>query len=149
MGKEIDLLSKYPKTKRDLSKRLENKTEDVRKIARKFGKDFFDGERKYGYGGFNYNPKYWSEVVKDFSNYYNLNDESKILDVGCAKGFMLYDFYKLNPQLDLHGVDVSKYAIDNSILGKIIVAEIITSIEYSKKENPEMISKGPRFVWRQ
>ena len=115
MGNEIDLLAKYPKAKRDLTQRLESKTEEVRMVARKFDKDFFDGERKFGYGGFSYNPRYWSEVVKDFSNYYNLNDESKILDVGCAKGFMLYDFYKLNPNLDLHGIDISKYAIDNSV----------------------------------
>jgi ubiquinone/menaquinone biosynthesis C-methylase UbiE len=115
MGKEIDLLIKYPKIKRDLTKRLESKTEEVRLVARKFDKEFFDGERKFGYGGFSYNPRYWSEVVKDFSDYYNLNNGSKILDVGCAKGFMLYDFYKLNPNLDLHGIDISKYAIDNSV----------------------------------
>tara|TARA_Y100000389_G_scaffold200167_1_gene240026 strand:+ start:1130 stop:1789 length:660 start_codon:yes stop_codon:yes gene_type:complete len=115
MGSEIDLLAKYPKAKRDLTQRLESKTEDVRLVARKFDKDFFDGERKFGYGGFSYNPRYWSEVVKDLSNYYNLNNESKILDVGCAKGFMLYDFYKLNPNLDLYGIDISKYAIDNSV----------------------------------
>ena len=115
MGNEIDLLVKYPKAKRDLTQRLESKTEEVRSVARKFDKDFFDGGREFGYGGFSYNPRYWSEVVKDFSNYYNLNDESKILDVGCAKGFMLYDFYKLNPNLDLHGIDISKYAIDNSV----------------------------------
>ena len=115
MGNEIDLLVKYPKAKRDLTQRLESKTEEVRSVARKFDKDFFDGERKFGYGGFSYNPRYWSEVVKDLSNYYNLNNESKILDVGCAKGFMLYDFYKLNPNLDLHGIDISKYAIDNSV----------------------------------
>ena len=115
MGKEIDLLSKYPKAKRDLTKRLESKTEEVRSVARRFDKDFFDGERKFGYGGFSYNPQYWSEVVKDFSDHYNLNDDSKILDVGCAKGFMLYDFYKLNPNLDLHGIDISKYAIDHSV----------------------------------
>ena len=115
MGSEIDLLAKYPKAKRDLTQRLESKTEDVRLVARKFDKDFFDGERKFGYGGFSYNPRYWSEVVKDLSNYYNLNNENKILDVGCAKGFMLYDFYKLNPNLDLYGIDISKYAIDNSV----------------------------------
>lgn len=115
MGKEIDLLIKYPKAKRDLSKRLESKTEEVRSVARKFDKDFFDGDRKFGYGGFSYNPKYWSKVVRDFTNYYKLNDNSKILDIGCAKGFMLYDFYKLNPKLDLHGIDISKYAIDNSV----------------------------------
>jgi ubiquinone/menaquinone biosynthesis C-methylase UbiE len=115
MGNEIDLLAKYPKAKRDLTQRLESKTEEVRMVARKFDKDFFDGERKFGYGGFSYNPRYWSEVVKDLSNYYNLNNESKILDVGCAKGFMLYDFYKLNTNLDLYGIDISKYAIDNSV----------------------------------
>lgn len=115
MGKEIDLLIKYPRAKRDLTKRLESKSEEVRSIARKFDKEFFDGERKFGYGGFSYNSKYWSEVVKDFSNYYNLKHDSKILDVGCAKGFMLYDFYKLNSNYDLYGIDISKYAIDNSL----------------------------------
>ena len=115
MGNEVDLLVKYPKAKRDLTQRLESKTEEVRSVARKFDKEFFDGERKFGYGGFSYNSRYWSEVVKDFSNYYNLDDSSKILDVGCAKGFMLYDFYKLNSNLDLYGMDISKYAIDNSV----------------------------------
>jgi ubiquinone/menaquinone biosynthesis C-methylase UbiE len=116
MGKEIDLLRNYPKAKRDLSKRLEQKTEQVRNVAREFGKDFFDGDRQYGYGGFNYNPKYWSEVVKDFANHYKLSNDSKILDVGCAKGFMLYDFQKLNKNFDLHGIDISEYAIQNSII---------------------------------
>tara|TARA_B100000902_G_scaffold379035_1_gene412942 strand:+ start:1694 stop:2353 length:660 start_codon:yes stop_codon:yes gene_type:complete len=115
MGKEIDLLKNYPKAKRDLTKRLESKTEEVRSVARKFDKEFFDGERKFGYGGFSYNSKYWSEVVRDFIDYYNLDDGSKILDVGCAKGFMIYDFFRLNPNLDLHGIDISKYAIENSV----------------------------------
>jgi ubiquinone/menaquinone biosynthesis C-methylase UbiE len=115
MGKEIDLLIKYPKAKRDLTKRLETKTEEVRLVARKFDKEFFDGERKFGYGGFSYNPMYWSGVVKDFCDYYHLNEGSKILDVGCAKGFMLYDFHKLNLNLDLYGIDISKYAIDNCV----------------------------------
>lgn len=116
MGKEIDLLISYPKAKRDLTKRVENKTEEVKAIARKFDKEFFDGDRKFGYGGFSYNPKYWSKVVEDFTNYYNLNEKSKILDVGCAKGFMLLDFFKLNQKFDLHGIDISNYAINNSVL---------------------------------
>ena len=66
MGKEINLLRDYPKTKRNLKKRSINKSPYVRKVARKFGKDFFDGDRKFGYGGYNYNPKYWKNVVKTF-----------------------------------------------------------------------------------
>ena len=115
MGKEIDLLAKYPKAKRDLTKRLESKSEEVRSVARKFGKEFFDGERKFGYGGFSYNSKYWSEVVKDFSEYYNLDDGSKILDIGCGKGFMIYDFLKYNSKYVVKGIDISNYAIENSM----------------------------------
>jgi len=115
MGNEIDLLSKYPKSKRDLNKRIESKTDLVREVARKFDKEFFDGDRDYGYGGFIYNPKYWTEVVKDFSIFYELKNGSKILDVGCAKGFMLYDFKKLNKEFNVYGVDISNYAIEHSL----------------------------------
>ena len=115
IGKEINLLKNYPKTKRDLSKRREEKTEEHRTIARKFEKDFFDGDRKVGYGGFSYNSKYWSEVVKDICNYYKLKSGDKILDIGCGKGFMLYDFLNFNPKFDIYGIDISKYAILNCI----------------------------------
>lgn len=115
MENEIDLLSKYPKSKRDLNKRIESKTDLVREVARKFDKEFFDGDRDYGYGGFVYNPKYWTDVVKDFSNFYELKNGSKILDVGCAKGFMLYDFKKLNKEFRVYGVDISNYAIKHSL----------------------------------
>ena len=115
MGIEIDLLKNYPKTNRDLSKRGSEKTEENRRIARKFDKEFFDGKRENGYGGYFYNSKFWSKVVKDFSDFYNLKDNSKILDIGCGKGFMLYDFMKLNPNYILKGIDISKYAIENSI----------------------------------
>ena len=62
---EIDLLKRYPKTKRDLSARSLEKTDEVRAVARQFGKEFFDGDRKYGYGGFNYHPRFWTEAVQD------------------------------------------------------------------------------------
>ena len=111
---EIDLLAKYPKTKRDSKSRGLNKTEEDRKIARRFDRDFFDGDRKHGYGGFSYNPKYWEMVVKDFVSFYGLKPSSKILDVGCARGFMLYDFQNLNLNFELKGIDISPYAISTS-----------------------------------
>ena len=63
MGREIDLLKNYPVSKRNLEERAK-KTEVERQVARKFGKEFFDGDRRFGYGGFNYNPKFWTYVVK-------------------------------------------------------------------------------------
>lgn len=113
IGKEIDLLINYPKPKRDINKRLENKTESVRLIARKFDKDFFDGDRKYGYGGYNYNPKFWEPVIPTFKKYWNLDSNSSVLDIGCGKGFMLYDLQRLIPGISIAGIDISAYAIQH------------------------------------
>jgi len=55
---EINLMGKYPKTKRNIEERGEEKTEEDRAIAKKFGKDFFDGDRRHGYGGFYYHPRF-------------------------------------------------------------------------------------------
>ena len=115
MGKEINLLANYPKSKRNLVERVKEKTEEVRTIARRFGKEFFDGDRNQGYGGFTYSPKFWQPVIPDFTKYWGLNSKSSILDVGCAKGFMLYDLYKLIPGISVKGIDISKYAISNSV----------------------------------
>ncbi len=115
MIKEINLLKKYPKTKRDLSKRGNEKTDEDRMIARRFDKEFFDGDRKNGYGGYYYNSKFWTEVVKDLNNFYKLKNGSKILDIGCGKGFMLFDFMKLNPNFVLEGIDISNYAITKAV----------------------------------
>ena len=114
MGKEIDLLINYPKPKRNLDKRASEKSKDDISIARKFGKEFFDGDRKHGYGEFKYDPKFWQPVIPTFKKYWNLTSDNSILDVGCAKGFMLFDLYKLIPGINLAGVDISEYAINNS-----------------------------------
>lgn len=115
MGNEIDLLKNYPKTKRDISGRLESKTDEVRTIARKFGKEFFDGDRLYGYGGFSYNSRFWTPVIPTLQKHFNLTEGSSLLDVGCAKGFMMYDLTKSIHGINVRGIDVSQYAIDNTI----------------------------------
>lgn len=111
---EIDLLRNYPKAKRNLEERSNTKTEEDRAIARKFEYEFFDGDRRHGYGGFSYQERFWSPVVPDFVSRYSLKPGSKILDVGCAKGFMLHDFKRLVPGIEVAGIDVSNYAISNA-----------------------------------
>jgi ubiquinone/menaquinone biosynthesis C-methylase UbiE len=114
MGKEINLLDFYPRSKRPIDDRAKLITEEHRSIARQFGKEFFDGDRLYGYGGYNYHPRFWQETVKRFRDYYNLPDSASILDVGCGKGFMLYDFKQLMPNITITGIDISEYAIANA-----------------------------------
>lgn len=112
--REIDLLHNYPKTKRDVTKRLEIKSEKHRQIAQQFGEEFFDGTRDTGYGGFNYDERFWQPVIPDFQNHFNLTAENSLLDVGCAKGFMLVDFKKMIEGITLRGIDISSYAIEKS-----------------------------------
>jgi len=115
MGKEIDLLINYPKTKRNLDERAASKTETDRAVARKFGEEFFDGERNHGYGGFNYHPRFWQPVIPTFKDYWKLEANSSVLDVGCAKGFMLYDLQQVIPGIKVSGIDISEYAITNAM----------------------------------
>ena len=115
MGIEIDLMKNYPKSKRDPKARGAEKTDEDRAIARQFGKEFFDGERRHGYGGYSYNPKFWKPVIPDFIDHFNLTEKSSVLDIGCGKGFMLHDLVETLPGISVVGIDISDYAIENCI----------------------------------
>ena len=115
MGREVDLLVNYPRTKRSIDERGATKTEADRAIARKFGREFFDGDRSQGYGGFNYMPRFWQPVVPTFREHFGLKAGDSILDVGCAKGFMMHDMAELIPGLIVKGIDISDYAVANAM----------------------------------
>ena len=114
IGKEIDLLKNYPQSKRDVSGRLISKTKKDKLIAQKFGKEFFDGSRSHGYGGFSYDSRFWHSVIPTFQEHWNLKSKDCVLDIGCAKGFMLSDMRKIIPGINIQGVDISEYAIQNA-----------------------------------
>jgi ubiquinone/menaquinone biosynthesis C-methylase UbiE len=111
---EINLLNTHPRTERDYDKRAAEKTPEIVKLAREFGRDFFDGDRKCGYGGYRYDGR-WKAVAQRMKEHYNLPEDAAILDVGCAKGFLLYDFKELMPRCSVAGVDVSQYAVENAL----------------------------------
>lgn len=110
---EINLLSSLPQAKRDLSKRAAQKTDEDRTIAKRFDKDFFDGERRHGYGGYRYDGR-WLPVAKFMIEHYLLKPGSSILDIGCAKGFLMYDFLQADPKCSVRGLDISQYAKENA-----------------------------------
>jgi len=115
MKREVNLLEFYPQSKRPIDDRGNLITEQDRAIARKFDIEYFDGDRLTGYGGYNYSPRFWTETVAHIKDFYNLDDNSKILDIGCAKGYMMHDLSLLIPGAEIKGVDISNYAKENSI----------------------------------
>lgn len=105
MRQHLDLLRALPKVRRDVGARAADKSPEVVEIAKQYGAEYFDGDRKYGYGGYRYDGR-WQPVAFDITNHYGRG--LKILDVGCAKGFLVHDlrFYG-----EAFGLDISRYAV--------------------------------------
>ncbi len=114
----FDLMSSnHKKTKRDYLARVNNKKFPKYKAAikaKKYGYDYWDGSRDINYGGYNYIEGRWDKIIKKLLKKYKLPKNPKILDIGCGKGFFLYDFKKHFTSAEVHGLDISKYAIKNS-----------------------------------
>src|SRR3984885_6166767 len=111
---EMNLMQHYPSGKGRATERP-SITEDDRRVSKQFGRDYFDGDRRFGYGGFSYHPRFWTDTVRHIREFYQLPPDAAILDVGCAKGFMLYDFMLLMPEARIAGIDISSYAIENAL----------------------------------
>lgn len=112
---DINLLDRYPRSKRPIEERAQRVSDADRIIARGFGREYFDGDRMHGYGGYSYHPRFWQETVRRFRDHYRLRENACVLDVGCAKGLMLHDFKMLMPSLTVAGIDISPYAIEHSL----------------------------------
>ena len=79
------------------------------------GRDYYDGDRNSGYGGFKYDGR-WVPIAKNMYQEYGLNGSSAVLQVGCEKGFLLHDFHQLFPQMKVRGTEISNYPIENAML---------------------------------
>ena len=115
MGSLVNFVSKLHKsTKRNYLNRMVNNKINCMKKARKFEFDYWDGKRMYGYGGYKYIPGRWKKVAEKMIKKYNLKSNSSVLDVGCGKGFLLFEMKKLIPTLKVRGFDVSNHGLKNS-----------------------------------
>ena len=114
----IDFLSAIHKsTTRDYLARVndpEYPKAKAAKLAKKWDFDYWDGDRRINYGGYRYMPGRWIKVAQAMADHYGIKPGDKILDVGSGKGFLLYDFTLAVPGVEVYGIDVSQYAIDNS-----------------------------------
>ena len=111
----IDFLMKlHSSTKRDYIKRVvEEDKASCSEVAIQYGKDYWDGDRKYGYGGYRYDGRQRA-VAEAMAKHYGIKAGDKILDVGCGKGYLLYEFTQVVPGVEVAGIDISKYAIENA-----------------------------------
>src|ERR1700761_9314558 len=109
---EVNLLAKLPRGKRNVCARAEAKTAEIIAISREYGELYFDGPRTYGYGGYRYDGR-WIPVAQDMVGHFGLKSGDRILDVGCAKGFLVKDLLKVCPGIEAFGLDISEYALMN------------------------------------
>jgi ubiquinone/menaquinone biosynthesis C-methylase UbiE len=111
----VDFLMKLHKsTPRDYRSRLlEHDKAECSTVACRFDRDYWDGERQFGYGGYRYDGR-WRAVAEAMATHYKLQPGASILDVGCGKGFLLYEFTQVLPGARVAGIDISRYAIENS-----------------------------------
>jgi SAM-dependent methyltransferase len=111
----IDFISPlHKKTTRDYLARVnEFPKAEAAKLAKQWGKDYWDGDRKTGYGGMRYDGR-WRVVAENMAKHYGLKAGDRILDVGCGKGFLLYEFTQVVPGIEVVGLDISTYAIEHA-----------------------------------
>ncbi len=111
----VDFLSAiHQRTARDYRQRvIDYDKAHCAEVAVKFGADYWDGDRQYGYGGYRYDGR-WRPVAEAMAKHYGLNAGSKILDVGCGKAFLLHEFTQAVPGIEVVGLDLSEFAITHA-----------------------------------
>jgi len=167
---EINLLRRYPQAKRDIQKRKSVQSPENIEIARRYAFEYFDGTRDQGYGGYRYDGR-WIPIAEDIIAHYGLKEGDKVLDIGCAKGFLVKDLRKVCPGLEPFGIDISEYAMmhcEPEVIGRLHLGcasslpfpdksfDFVISIntlhnlesESLKKALKEImrVSKGPAYV---
>jgi SAM-dependent methyltransferase len=84
-------------------------------VAKKYEEDYWDGDRRYGYGGYKYLPGRWKPVAESLIESYNLNNNSKLLDIGCGKAYLLHEIKLILPEITIFGFDISRHAISEAL----------------------------------
>lgn len=111
MGRLLEIVTPlHRRTQRDYIGRMTDDKVHCMEVAKEYERDYWDGDRRYGYGGYRYDGR-WKAVAERLVEIYALRPDSRVLDVGCGKAHLLYELRKLLPQAELHGIDVSRHGL--------------------------------------
>jgi SAM-dependent methyltransferase len=146
MGDLVSIVTPlHTQTRRDyLPRMMDDKVHCMRK-AREYAADYWDGDRRYGYGGYRYIPGRWQPVAESLIRRYGLRSGDAVLDVGCGKGYLLYEMQLLLPGLRLVGIDASEYALSHAhpdFRGTLSLARAQDPQPYGDDEFALVISLG-------
>ncbi len=115
MGKLLNIVTPlHEATSRKYIDRMIDDKVECMKIAKEYSSDYWDGDRRFGYGGYKYIPGRWKPVAEELIKNYNLNENSSILDVGCGKAFLLYEIKLLIPEIKIKGFDISEHGLNSA-----------------------------------
>ncbi len=146
MRESVDFVTAlHVATKRDYLQRMNDSKVESMIIAKQYGREYWDGHRRYGYGGYKFIPGRWKPVAQALIENYKLGPGSKILDIGCGKGFLLYEMQLLQPNLEITGIDVSQYALDNlhpDLNGNFFIHKAQESLPFRDNEFDLVVSMG-------
>ena len=96
-----------------LGRVLSDDKSDCARVAKQYGYDYWDGERKYGYGGYRYDGR-WKSVAQNIADQYELRSGQRVLDVGCGMAHLLYELTQIVPGIEVYGIDISQYALEHA-----------------------------------
>ena len=112
MGKLVNITTAlHESSNREYLPRMVDEKANCMIIAKQYEKDYWDGDRRYGYGGYSYMPGRWKPVAEALIQNYSLTNESSVLDVGCGKGYLLFEIKLLLPGIRVAGLDISEHGL--------------------------------------
>jgi len=136
MGKLVEIITPlHTRTARDYVGRMMDGKIHCSEVSRQYGRDYWDGDRRYGYGGYRYDGR-WAPIARKLADTYELPPNARILDVGCGKAHLLYELSRLLPDAEVTGFDVSSYAIETA------KEEIRDRLFIHKAEEPYPFDRG-------
>jgi SAM-dependent methyltransferase len=144
MGELLNIVtSLHQSTQRDYVARMVDDKVEAMIVAKEYERDYWDGDRRYGYGGYKYLPGRWKPVAEALIERYDLTNESSILDVGCGKAFLLYELQVLLPQARLVGFDISHHGLASrhpDFRGELFIARAQDAFMFEDKSFDLVIS---------